>query len=100
MAPRREPHPTPHDHKSLTGSQTSLDKDRHKEEDKHHPMDHLHPHPAHHPQKKTPLPPRHSPHTQPPEQYLDTDHGTHEDRPRPAKIMMKKGKTGTKTPRK
>ena len=100
MAPRREPHPTPHDHTSHTGSQASLDKDRHAEEDKHHPMDHPHPHPAHHPQKKNPLPPRHNPHTQPPEQDLDTDHGTHEDRPRPAKIIMKEGKIGVKTPKK
>jgi len=70
------------------------------EEDKHHPLNHPHPHPPHHPQKKPPLPQRHNPHTQPPGQGLDIDHGTHEDRPRPAKISMKEGKTGTKTPKK
>lgn len=100
MPPRREPNPTPHDHKAHTGSVTSPDKDRHAEEDRHHPLDHPHPHPAHHPQKKNPLPPRHNPHTPPPEQALDADHGTHEDRPRPAKIIMKEGKTGVKTPKK
>ncbi len=100
MAPRREPHPTPHDHQSHTGSQTSLDKDRHQEEDRHHPLDHIHPHPEHHPQKKAQLPPRHNPHTPPPEQALDVDHGSHQDRPRPAKIVLKEGKAGAKTRKK
>ena len=90
MAPRREPHPTPHDHQSHTGSQSSLDKDRHQEEDRHHPLDHIHPHPEHHPQKKAPLPPRHNPHTPPPVQVLDADHGNHQDRPRPAKSYRRK----------
>ena len=100
MAPRREPHPKPHNHKAHTGAVASPDRDRHREEAAHHPQDHLHPPPVHHPQKKPPLPPRHNPHTYPPEQELDMDHGTHEDRPRPAKIVMKGGKIGAKIPKK
>jgi hypothetical protein len=100
MPPRREPHPTPHDHQSHIESPASLDKDRHREEDRHHPLDHLHPHPEHHPQKKAVLPPRHNPHTPPPGQVLDTDHGNHQDRPRPAKIVMKEGKAGAKNRKK
>ncbi len=99
MSPRHEPHPTPHDHQSHEGSQTSLDKERHHEEDKHHPMENVHPHPPHHPQSKPELSPRHNPHTKSPDQALDIDHGTHQDRPRPAKIVKKAGKTGSKVPK-
>jgi hypothetical protein len=100
MAPRREPRPTPHNHQSHTGSYISPDKDRHREEDKHHPLDHPHPHPEHHPQKKAPLPPRHNPHTPAPDHVLDIDHGSHQDRPRPAKIVLKEGKAGAKNRKK
>ncbi len=52
------------------------------------------------PRKRPALPPRHNPHTQPPEQALDVDHGSHQDRPRPAKIVLKEGKAGAKTRKK
>jgi len=56
---------------------------------RHHPADHAQPHPPHHPQYKVTGASRHRPHTQPGEQALNIDHGTHEDRPRPGKIAKK-----------
>ena len=50
--------------------------------------------------KKHPLPPRHNPHTQPPEQALDMDHGTHEDRPRPGKDYYERGENRDKNTQK
>lgn len=80
--------------KSGPQSSTSMDKERHDDETRHHPEIHHQPHPAHHPQVKPALPPRHDAHTQSPEQALNIDHGTHEDRPRPGKIAKKRKRTG------
>ncbi|MFA5331860.1 MAG: hypothetical protein WC342_05730 [Methanoregula sp.] len=74
----------PHD-----GSNTSQDKKRNADEKQHHPETHLQPHAVHvSPQEQHTDSPRHYPHTQPTEHALDTDHGTHEDRPRPAKLSQ------------
>ena len=78
-------------HKSHTVLDTSQDKKRNEEEVRHHPESSPQPHPAHHPQKQPTGSPRHHPHTPPEGQELNTDHGTHEDRPVPGKIT-KKGK--------
>jgi len=56
---------------------------------RHHPADHARPHQPHHPRHKVTGATRHRPHTQPEEQALNIDHGTHEDRPRPGKIAKK-----------
>ena len=72
------------------GSDISQDKKRDNDEKHHHPETHSGPHAPHHvqvhPASGTP---RHHPHTKPEEQALNTDHGTHEDRPRPGKIAKK-----------
>jgi hypothetical protein len=39
---------------------------------------------------------RHHPHTKPPEEALNIDHGTHEDRPRPGKIAKKGNKKSSR----
>ncbi len=64
------------------------------EDARHHPEGHPHPPLHHHPKENPPLPPRHFPHTKPDEFALNIDHGTHEDRPRPAKIIKKGAMTG------
>jgi hypothetical protein len=92
MTSRRRPDRQREYPKSHTGSAPSPDKERHEGEDRHHPEDHPHPHPKHRPTKKTALPPRHHPHTKPEGQDLNVDHGTHEDRPQPAKIFRKAAK--------
>jgi hypothetical protein len=66
----------------------SQDKRNDHEDVRHHPAIHQEPHPPHHPQHK-PVLPSHQPHTQPPGNALDIDHGTHEDRPRPGKMAKK-----------
>jgi hypothetical protein len=53
------------------------------------------PHPPHHPVKKPPLT-RHHPHTPTVNKELNADHGTHQDRPQPAKVFRKGPKTGNK----
>jgi hypothetical protein len=92
MTPRQEREKKEISPRIHDGSGTSQDKKRNEEETRHHPESHPQPHPAHHPQKQ-PLSttPRHHPHTHPADHALNTDHGTHEDRPTPEKIT-KKGK--------
>ena len=54
MSPRRRPDRRPDFPKTpLPGDETSPDKDRHRELDQHHPMDHPHPRPKHQHQKKS-----------------------------------------------
>jgi hypothetical protein len=89
MAASRE-----HDHgkkapRHLHPTGSSQDRKRDDEETRHHPATHTVPHPPHHPQYQVTGSARHHPHTQPGEQVLNTDHGTHEDRPRPGKIAKK-----------
>ncbi|OPX65301.1 MULTISPECIES: hypothetical protein [unclassified Methanoregula] len=67
----------------------SQDRKRDILEARHHPSSHARPHPAHHPRHKVTGTSRHYPHTHPPEEALDIDHGTHQDRPRPGKIAKK-----------
>ena len=103
MSPRREP--APHDQKNPGSSAPDLhpdspDKIRHAEEQKHHAGAGPAVHPPHHPQKKAELAPRHHPHTGPENRDMNTDHGTHEDRPRPGKIAKKEDPAlSRKTPR-
>ena len=83
-----------HDHRKksprhLDPSGAGQDKRRNDEEIRHHPATHLQPHPEHHPVHKPTGLPVHHPHTQPVEDALNIDHGTHEDRPRPGKIAKK-----------
>jgi len=84
MSPKHKPVSAPH-----AGSPVSPDKSRYAEHHEHHPEAAPEVHPPHHPQKKSPLPPRHTPHTGPENKALDLDHGIHEDRPRPGKIAKK-----------
>ena len=76
----REPHP---------GKGRSKDRDRHLEDKRHHTATHPVPHPAHHTRVKPTGIPQHAPHTHPPEEKFNLDHGTHADRPRPGKLMKK-----------
>lgn len=66
----------------------SQDKERHRRNNKKHPMTNFYPHPPH---KTIPndILPKHHPHKHPPEFDLNIDHGNHEDRPRPGKLMKK-----------
>ena len=90
MAPRHTPakpvkNPPHHD-----PTHAGMDRERHKEEKRHHPADdHVHPPLVHHAQKNPPGLPLHHPHSQPADRALDIDHGTHTDRPRPGKIAKK-----------
>jgi hypothetical protein len=65
MSPRHEPQKNPREPQSHHGSQSGQDKERHLEEEHHHPMAHPYPHTAHHPQAKPSLPPRHDAHSNP-----------------------------------
>ena len=79
----------------------SMDKDRHAEDHRHHPLTAPAVHQPHHPQKKEELPARHHPHTGPENKELDIDHGTHADRPRPGKLAKKEEPAiSLKSPRK
>lgn len=98
MSPRGQPAPSPHEHpdhdrKAHDSPVVSPDKERHAKLRAHHPEANPAPHAPHHPQNKPVLPPRHNAHTGPEGKNLNTDHGTHTDRPRPAKISKKGQKT-------
>jgi len=56
-----------------------MDRDRHLEDARHHPLDHPLPHPPHKTLKKPLLPPDHTTHTHPHEDAL----GPHTDKPGP-----------------
>lgn len=71
-------------------SRVSQDKERHDEENQHHPMDHPHPHPAHHPQHKPILTRRHDTHSHPHGDELP-DHTNPPGPIKPSKKMTKKG---------
>jgi hypothetical protein len=94
MTPRlaRDKAKTPVHH---DGSGKSQDRKRDEDEARHHPELKILPHPEHHPQDHPAGLPLHHPHTRPEEHALDTDHGTHEDRPVPGKIMKKSKRPGT-----
>ena len=84
-------HTLPHN-----GSNTSQDFKRNADEKRNHPESHLQPHAPHvSPQEKHTDSPRHYPHTEATGHALNTDHGTHEDRPRPGKIAKKSKRTET-----
>ena len=88
---RKTNYPKAHD-----GADLSQDKQRDEEEIRHHPEIHGEPHPAHHAQNKPDGLPLHHPHTHPEGEALNTDHGTHENRPRPGKIAKKADHPGHK----
>jgi hypothetical protein len=71
-----------------------MDRDRHLEDAKHHPLDHPLPHPPHKTLKKPALPKKHTPHTRPHEEAL----GPHTDKPGPIKPAKKVTRTGAKKP--
>nr|WP_321353259.1 hypothetical protein [uncultured Methanoregula sp.] len=90
MSPRHEPESHSRDPQSHPGSQTGQDKERHDEEEQHHPMANPHPHPAHHPQAKPVLPKRHDAHSHPHGDELPA----HTNPPGPLKPSKKMTKTG------
>jgi hypothetical protein len=92
MSPR---HPCPSEKatkKVPVKSGPSMDRDRHLEDAKHHPMNHPLPHPPHKTLKKPSLPKKHTPHTHAHEEDL----GPHTDKPGPIKAATKVTRTGKK----
>jgi len=67
----------------------SQDMRRKREQNRHHPYDHRHPHPTHHPWKLPEMSELHTPHCHPHEEEL----GPHTNQPGP--IRFKKGRTQT-----
>jgi hypothetical protein len=59
-----------------------MDRDRHLEDARHHPVDHPLPHPPHKTLKKPLLPKKHTTHTRPHEEAL----GPHTDKPGPITV--------------
>jgi hypothetical protein len=92
MSPRRVPASPPRIRQPRSGP--GQDRARELEDDRHHPFSRPHPRKKHHPQKKPALPPRHTPHPEPPGKNEDI--GPYADRPRPAKIVKKVSRTGKK----
>jgi len=92
LSPRHEPKKHPGAPQLHLGSQTGQDKERHNEEEHHHPMDHPYPHAAHHPQAKPARTPRHDAHTHPHGDELP-DHTNPPSTIRPSKKMTKTGKS-------
>lgn len=87
-----------HDHgkkspRHLAPPGESQDSRRDHEEVRHHAAIYTEAHLPHHPQHQ-PVLPRHHPHTQAPEDALNTDHGTHEDRPHPGKLAKESKRPG------
>jgi hypothetical protein len=70
----------------------SMDRDRHLEDAKHHPLDHPLPHPPHKTLKKPELPKKHTTHTHPHEEAL----GPHTDKPGPIKPAKRVTQSGAK----
>ncbi len=80
-----------HDHgkkspRHLAPQGESQDSRRDHEDARHHTATHIEAHPPHHPQHHQQEVAQHHPHTAAPENVLNADHGTHEDRPRPGKL--------------
>ena len=73
MTSRLRPDREPDDPKPIVKIKTSPDKERQQEDDRHHPMAHLHPGPNHKSQKKSALPPRHMAHLKPLRSNQDMD---------------------------
>ncbi|MDD1712102.1 MAG: hypothetical protein LUQ69_02920 [Methanoregulaceae archaeon] len=96
MAPRQPTKPVRTNTSPEPTHGPSQDRERHLEDARHHPQDNPLPHPPHQPHKAPALPPRHHPHTRPPEEALNIDHGTHQDRPRPGKIAKKGDKKSSR----
>ncbi|WAI01410.1 hypothetical protein [Methanogenium organophilum] len=94
MSPRtkfRKPDAPPLSERSVhTISQDML---RKREQNRHHPYNHRHPHPAHHPWKHPDLPPIHTPHSHPHEEEL----GPHTNQPGPIRFSKRRTQTGRKT---
>ncbi|WFN34959.1 hypothetical protein L1S32_02230 [Methanogenium sp. S4BF] len=91
MPPRkkyRSPDVTPRAKRTVHG--ISQDMKRKREMYRHHPYDHLHPHPAHHPWEHPNLPPDHDPHTLLHEEEL----GPHTNQPGPIRFATKITQTG------
>jgi hypothetical protein len=89
MSPRKDPETKPHAPSHL-GFPPSQDKERHDEEDRHHPMDdHPHPHPGHHLNNQD-IRPDHDAHTNIPHDELPP----HQNAPSPIKVSKKITKLG------
>ena len=69
-----------------------MDRERHLEDARHHPLDHPLPHPPHKAIKKPVLSKKHTPHTRPHEDDL----GPHTNKPGPIKPATKVTRTGKK----
>lgn len=92
MSPRHESRKHDGDPPSRPGSLSGQDRERHNEEEHHHPLDHPYPHADHHPQAKPALAPRHDAHSHPHGDELP-EHTNPPSTIRPSKKMMKTGKT-------
>lgn len=79
MSPR---HPIPKDSvekKAAQKKSSGMDRDRHLEDARHHPLDHPLPHPPHKTLKKPVLAKKHTPHTH----LHEEERGPHTDKPGP-----------------
>ncbi len=93
MSPRHRPDRQPDYPKTpQPGAEDSPDKERQRQKDQHHPMDHPHPQAAHQSQKQPALPPRHNAHSHPHGDELPD----HTNPPSPIKTSKKTTKTGMK----
>ncbi len=93
MPPRknyRTPDVTPRAKRTVHG--ISQDMKRKRQLYRHHPYDHLHPHPAHHPWEHQNLPPDHDAHTHLHEEEL----GPHTNQPGPIRFKLRRTQTGRK----
>ncbi|NMB79549.1 MAG: hypothetical protein GYA23_10710 [Methanomicrobiales archaeon] len=93
MSPR---HPSPGEKaakKTTAKRGPSMDRNRHLEDARHHPLDNPLPHPPHKTLKKPALPKKHTPHTRAHEEAL----GPHTGKPGPISPPKRVSRTGTKT---
>lgn len=71
---------------------SGMDRDRHLEDARHHPVNNPLPHPPHKTIKKPPLPKKHTPHSHAHEEEL----GPHTGKPGPITPAKRMSRTGTK----
>ena len=86
----RSPDVTPRAKRTIHG--ISQDMKRKRELYRHHPYDHLHPHPAHHPWQQPKMLPDHDAHTH----LHEEDLGPHTNQPGPIRFKVRRTQTGRK----
>ncbi|MGA2121130.1 MAG: hypothetical protein ABSG49_03700 [Methanoregula sp.] len=91
MSPRQPNRPKETGKKVPPKSGSGMDRGRHLEDARHHPLNHPLPHPEHKTLKKPPLPPKHTPHSHP----HGDDLPAHTNPPGPIKPSKRMTKTGT-----